>query len=406
MMGAALHAFAHPMPPPFFTTRRNMTDDLKSIKKDPMYGYLLLLAIAAAIGFQGWRTLFNNFAVDVVDLNGFHIGAIQSIREIPGFLSLLVVFLLLFIKEHRLAAISVILLGIGTLVTGMFPSFAGLIMTTVLMSLGFHYYETTNQSLTLQYFSEKQSPFVFARIRSLSAATNIAVGIAIFFLAQVFSFETNYWLLGGVIIACGLYALTRNPINEALPVQRKEMVFRKRYWLFYVLNFLSGARRQIFVVFAVFMLVAKYDYSVEEITILFVINNVIAYFFNPYIAKGINRFGEKKMLSLEYSSLILIFLAYVFVENRWIVAILYILDHLFFNFAIGIRTYFQKHADPRDIAPSMAVGFTINHIAAVVIPVFGGILWIIDWRIPFIAGAVLSLISLGFVGMMKGNSDR
>nr|VFK38747.1 MAG: Major Facilitator Superfamily protein [Candidatus Kentron sp. TC] len=383
-----------------------MNDDLKSARKDPMYGYLLLLAVAAAIGFQGWLILFNNFAADEVELNGFHIGVVQSVREIPGFLSLLVVFLLFFVKEHRLAAISILFLGGGIFITGIFPSFLGLIATTLLMSLGFHYFETTNQSLTLQYFSEKQSPHVFARIRSLSAVTNIIVGVAIFFLAKAFSFETNYGLLGGIIVACGMYALTRNPTNKALPAQRKEMVFRKKYWLFYVLNFLSGARRQIFVVFAVFMLVEKYHYSVEEIAILFVINNVIAYFFNPYIARGINLFGEKKMLSLEYSGLFLIFLAYVFIENRWVVAVLYILDHLLFNFAIGIRTYFQKHADPRDIAPSMAVGFTINHIAAVVIPVFGGILWMVDWRIPFIAGAVLSLISLGFVGMMKGQGQR
>jgi hypothetical protein len=42
----------------------------------------------------------------------------------------------------------------------------------------------------------------------------------------------------------------------------------------------------------------------------------------------------------------------------------------------------------------MAVGFTINHIAAVVLPAVGGLLWIIDYRIPFIFGAFLSMISL------------
>ena len=70
------------------------------------------------------------------------------------------------------------------------------------------------------------------------------------------------------------------------------------------------------------------------------------------------------------------------------------LDHIFFNFAIAIRTYFQKVADPRDIAPSMAVGFTINHIAAVVLPAIGGVLWMVDYRIPFVAGAAMAMISL------------
>lgn len=380
--------------------------DLNTIKSNPMYRYLLLLAIAAAVGLQGWRTMFNNFAVEEVNASGFHVGAIQSIREIPGFLSLLVVFLLLVVKEHRLAAFSIILLGAGIVITGLFPSFEGLIATTFIMSLGFHYFETTNQSLTLQYFSNQQSPHVFARIRSLSAATNIGVGIVIFALAKLFSFEINFAIVGVFVILCGIYALTRNPVDESLPSQHKKMILKKRYWLYYVLNFLSGARRQIFVVFAVFMLVEKYNYSVEEITVLFVLNNVIAYFFNPYIAKGINRFGEKKMLTMEYASLIVIFAAYAFIEDRWIVAVLYILDHIFFNFSIGIKTYFQKHADPKDIAPSMAVGFTINHIAAVVIPVVGGILWLVNWQIPFIVGIGLSCLSLLFVQKMKPSQEQ
>ena len=99
------------------------------------------------------------------------------------------------------------------------------------------------------------------------------------------------------------------------------------------------------------------------------------------------------LLAIGYTA-IFIFLAYAFVESKIIVALLYILDHIFFNFSIGIRTYFQKVGDPRHVAPSMAVGFTINHIAAVVIPAVGGLMWIVDYKIPFIAGAVMSLISL------------
>ena len=89
--------------------------------------------------------------------------------------------------------------------------------------------------------------------------------------------------------------------------------------------------------------------------------------------------------------------------SKWIVAVLYILDHIFFNFAIAIRTYFQKVADVEDIAPSMAAGFTINHIAAVILPVLGGIVWMVDYRIPFIAAAVMSFISLMAVQLIPGS---
>jgi MFS family permease len=157
---------------------------------------------------------------------------------------------------------------------------------------------------------------------------------------------------------------------------------------------MSGARRQIFIAFSVFLLVKVFDCTVTEITLLFVVNNAINYVLSPAIGRAIVRFGERWVLSLEYGGLIGVFLVYAFSGSKAVVIAMYILDHILFNFAIAIRTYFQKVADPRDIAPSMAVGFTINHIAAVVLPVMGGALWMVDHRIPFIAGAVLSLVSL------------
>jgi hypothetical protein len=92
--------------------------------------------------------------------------------------------------------------------------------------------------------------------------------------------------------------------------------------------------------------------------------------------------------------LFFIFLAYATTTSKLLVALLYILDHIFFNFSIAIRTYFHKLGDPRDIAPSMAVGFTINHIAAVFLPAMGGFLWVVDYRIPFVGAAAMSLVSL------------
>jgi len=374
---------------------------LKAIKQNPMYRFLMVLTISSTIGLQTWRTLFDNFAVRAAGLDGNHIGVIQSVREIPGFLALLAVFAIMLIKEHRLSALSILVLGIGVAVTGLFPSYSGLLFTTLIMSFGFHYYETTNQSLTLQYFDKQTSPWVFGKLRSLAAASNVTIGIIIYFIAPLLTFAQIYLLFGGFIIAAGCWGFSQNPVDRNLVPQHKKMIFRKKYWLFYFLTFMSGARRQIFMAFAVFLLVKKFQFTVQEVTILFVINNLVNYFLSPLIGKGIIRFGERKILSLEYFSLIFIFLAYAAVESKTLVAILYILDHIFFNFAIAIRTYFQKVGDPRDIAPSMAVGFTINHIAAVVLPAIGGLLWIVDYRIPFVCGAILSMVSLVAVQQIK-----
>lgn len=374
---------------------------MQKITKDPMFRYLALLSIAATVGLQVWRTLFNNFAVEVVHLEGNHIGIIQSVREIPGFLALLVIYIILILKEHRLSALSIAILGLGVGITGIFPSYTGLIATTMIMSFGFHYFETTNQSLALQYFDQDSSPLVLGKLRSYGAAANIVVGIFIYLISYLLSYKATFGLIGFVIVIVGIWGILQNPTREGIPLQHKKMIFKKKYWLFYLLTFMAGARRQIFVAFAVFLLVKKFEFSIQDITMLFVLNNTINYFINPLIGKAIIKFGERRVLSLEYFSLIIIFTGYAFVESKAIITLLYVLDHIFFNFAMGIRTYFQKIGDPKDIAPSMAVGFTINHIAAVIIPALGGLMWILDYRVPFIAGAVMSAISLSLVQFIK-----
>lgn len=373
-------------------------------EQKPMLRYLIVLTIASVVGLQTWMILFNNFAVEMAGLNGQQVGGIQSVREIPGFLALLVVYVLLVIREHRLAALSIILLGIGIAATGLFPSYAGLLATTLLMSFGFHYYETVNQSLTLQYFSKRTSPLVFGRLRSLAAASTIIASLLIFLLGGMVSYTTIYLLLGGLVAVAGLWALFQDPTHDKIAVQHRKMIFRRRYLLYYFLTFMAGARRQIFIAFSVFLLVKVFDFSVREVTLLFIVNNIINYFLSPLIGRAIVRFGERLVLSVEYGGLILVFLTYAFTGSKSVVILMYLLDHMLFNFSMAIRTYFQKVADPQDIAPSMAVGFTINHIAAVVIPVLGGIIWMIDYRIPFVVGAIMSGISLVAVQKIPGNA--
>ncbi|EMS79659.1 MFS transporter [Desulfotignum phosphitoxidans] len=369
---------------------------------NPMYIYLMVLTITVSGGLHVWQTLFDNFAVNVVHLEGHHVGVIQSVREIPGFLSLLVVYVLLILKEHRLSALSVLLLGIGLAATGMLPSFMGLILTTLVMSFGFHYYETTYQSLGLQYFDKSVAPVVFGKLRSYAALSSMVTGGVVFILVMFLSFSQMYVVFGALVAGVGLWAFTRNPASTDMIPQHKKLIFKKCYWLYYALTFMAGARRQIFMAFAVFLLVKKFEYSVQGIAVLFLINNSINYFLSPFIGKCIVWFGERRMLSLEYLALIFIFISYALVSSPVAAGVLYVLDHVFFNFAIALNTFFQKIADPRDIAPSMAMGFTINHIAAVVLPAVGGLLWLIDYRIPFIAGAGLSVISLMLVQCITG----
>lgn len=190
-----------------------------------MYGYLMVLTICATSSLHLWRTIFNNFSEHIIGLDCYHIDILQSIREIPGFLCLLVVYVLLLIREHRLSALSVLLPRAGVAGTGLFQNFTGIICTTLVMCFGFHYFERTNQSLTLQYFAKNQAPLVFGKLRSIASASSIIVSILIFLLSPTFNYSQLYLLFGGLIIIATIWSFTRLPhfsTNDLFATRHKQ----------------------------------------------------------------------------------------------------------------------------------------------------------------------------------------
>ncbi len=357
---------------------------------------LLLMAAAVPLSFATWMALLDNFAIHRASFTGVDIGILQSLREVPGFLAFAVVFLLLLVREQALAYIALALLGIGTALTGWFPSLYGLCATTVLMSVGFHYYETIQTSLTLQWIEPRRAPETLGRIIAVgSFASILTFGLIwVAFERLGLDFQWVYMLGGGLTATIALAAWLAFPHFPERVRQRKHMVLRRRYWLYYALTFMSGARRQIFVVFAGFLLVQKFGFDVGLITGLFLLNAAVNVYLAPRIGRLIGRWGERKALVLEYVGLIGVFTAYAFVQHPVVAGALYVVDHLFFALAIAIKTYFQKIADPADIASSAGVGFTINHIAAVGLPAVFGLLWMVSPPLVFLSGAAMAGVSL------------
>ncbi len=351
---------------------------------------------AVPLSFATWQALLNNFAIDRAAFTGAEMGMLQSLREVPGFMAFAVVFLLLILKEQILAYLSLALLGIGTAITGWFPSAIGLYCTTVLMSVGFHYFETVKTSLSLQWLPKDRAPEMLGQLIAVGSFTSIVTFGMIWLAFDILALDFHwvYLLGGGLTVAIALFGWLAFPRFPAKVEQHKHMVLRWRYWLYYALTFMSGARRQIFVVFAGFLMVEKFGYSVAQISLLFLINAAANIYLAPKIGRLIGRWGERKALVLEYAGLVLVFTAYAFVNNAVLAAGLYLIDHLFFALAIAIKTYFQKIADPADIASTAGVAFTINHIAAVVIPAAFGLLWLISPAAVFLCGTIMALISL------------
>jgi len=354
------------------------------------------MSIAMPVAFNTWQALLNNFAVERAAFTGVEIGILQSIREIPGFLSFTTVFVLLIVKEQTFAVIALATLGAGVAMTGAYPSVYGLYFTTILMSTGFHYFEVVKQSLSLQWLPKQEAPQILGKLIAVSSITSLLIYSVLWLCLEWLQLD-YYWnfLLGGSV--CMLIALAMwlcFPHYQAKTMQHKKLILRKRYWLYYLLTFLSGARRQIFMVFAAFLMVEKFGYQASEVTLLFLINYTFNWLFAERIGKFIHRFGERNALSAEYIGLIFVFVGYGLVDNATVGALLYILDHMFFAMAIAISTYFQKIAAPEDISASAGVSFTISHIAAVVIPALLGLVWIQQPSLVFYIGALFAIFSL------------
>ena len=197
-----------------------------------MYLFLFLLTLGSTIGLQGSSLLYTNYAVEVGGFTASDNGLVVALREVPGFLCLLVVPLMLIIREHRLCVLSVLLCGAGTAVMGLFSSFWGIAGAVFLMSAGYHFFETINQSLMIQYYDLAHTPIVMGRMRGLAAGGSLAVSLMVFFGSGYLSYETMFALMGAVVIALGASCLFFDPSSPKVAPQKKGMVFSKKYWLF------------------------------------------------------------------------------------------------------------------------------------------------------------------------------
>ena len=369
-------------------------------------GLLILMAFGTMLCFSTWMAVAANFVVEVVNFDGADQGWMHTVREIPGFLAFLAIFIFALIREQTFGIISLFLLGLGSALTAEFPTLQGVLVVTFISSLGFHYYETVAQSLQLQWLPKDRAPQVLGWIASAGAAGALISYIAIIALWEALdlSYSTVYWGSGGICMVIAVICWFAYPQFRSDTVQRKDIVLKKRYWLYYALVFMGGARRQIFVVFAAFMMVELYGFELHHVAGLMLVNHLATMICSPFVGKMIAQLGERFTLIVEYVGLLTVFLLYAglyWFEWPWEVV-----DHILFAMAFAQKTYFQKIADPEDQAPTAAVAFTINHIAAVFLPALLGYLWLVDPASVYSLAAAMACVSLFLATLVPRRPEK
>ena len=324
-------------------------------------------------------------------------------RELPGLLIIVVSAILFFLCSRRQAAFANILCAIGILFIGLFsPSFSVMLIWLFIFSIGQHLFIPMNQSIGMELAVEGKTG---RRLGQLSALANVATIIGSFAILIGFKFfNLNFKIsyvtafLGFITVAALIFMMKK---DKPAPVRMKFQL-RREYKLFYWLNVLYGTRKQIFLTFAPWVLVTVFKQKTQVLATLLTIGGVIGIFFRPMLGRAIDKLGERFILAAEAVILIFVCLGYGFSRNifseetaLFIVFACYILDQVVIAVSIARATYIQKIAVmPEDVAQTLTMGVSIDHIFSICVAVFGGFVWI-KWgyQYIFLLGAIIAVIN-------------
>jgi predicted MFS family arabinose efflux permease len=365
---------------------------------------LLVSNFLLFLGFNLWRTLFNNFAVEELSIGPAQVGMIQSLREIPGLLGFAAGFLAMLMSEMRIMALSVVILGVGLMLTGASGGFISLTIFTFLMSVGFHWFHTASSSAAIMACKRESSARALGALRSAGALSAVLASAIAFFLVDAIGFRGLFYAFGSIITLGGL-AIFLRPYPAVGEEYGRKVKLKTRYMLYYLLTFFMGSRRHIFTTFAIFLLVSVYEVNARTIALLFMVNNLVGTLAYREVGKVVARFGERICLAFNFLVLIAVFLGYGYWAFLPGLFFLFVLDNTLFGFSLALHTYLQRIAKPEDISGNVSIGQTINHVSALIVPVAGGYLWkYYGYETTFLAGAAFIVVSLVLTAFMPGGT--
>ncbi len=356
------------------------------------------------------QTISPNFFRDEIGMDGALNGYLIAIRELPGFLLIFVAALLLRQGLAKATAISLAVAGVGYVLFAPANTFAALIIPTLIASIGYHSWLQLQDALGLSLAKHGEEGGVLGKFRSIGFAgtlTALVLTFAILFVVERVSGDLRAaqgpWLRG-MYVATGICAIAAavvisrfpvSPNDRALAKAAPRITWRKEYGLYYWLTFLDGSRMQIYFAFAPFVLVEQFNVDALHLTGLLIVSAIINWRTGGFVGRMVDRYGEKRVLTAGYIGHLAVFLGFALSQNLWLLYVTYLGYNFLFLFSIGTTTYLRKICRPADLAPSLAMGISLSHLTAIVVPIAGAALWErFGYQFPFLAGTVFIFFSL------------
>lgn len=361
-------------------------------------------ALALGMGYSIVDATFNNYLDATFALTGFQRSFLEFPRELPGFLVVFVSAALSFLCSRRLSVLAMMLAAVGVLLVGFAsPSYAVMLGWLFIYSMGNHLYLPLATTIGMELAQEGQDGRRLGQLNAIRNASAILGSVVVFlgFRYLGFGFKHTFALAAALlfIAAILLYAMT----PEQVVKRRAYLTLHKEYRLFYVLNVLSGARKQLFLTFAPWVLVQVFKQPTQIMATLFIAGGVIGILFQPILGRAIDALGERFVLSAESVVLVLVCAGYGFAKfvlperaAFLVVCFCFLVDQMIFSVSMARATYLKKIAKQADdIQPALAAAVTIDHVFSISAALVGGVIWsAYGFQYVFLMGAALALVTL------------
>ncbi|MCE5322865.1 MFS transporter [bacterium] len=356
--------------------------------------------LCLSFGYGVYSAIFYNFATESLAIKPQQLGYVEAVRELPGFLCVLVVALAAQMAEPLLGSITLFVMSLGMGAYAAIHGIPSLLVFSFIWSTGLHSWMPLQSSLVLNLAQENNKGKRLGQSFCVSSTGALLGMICVRLVGHGLSYPM-WFIFGGVFVfiaACIMLTIRRDICYPEKP----KIAFKSRYKLYYALTFLEGCRKQVFLTFAIYALTKVYHTHLKTVALLMIINSVVNMFGGPIVGRLIDRIGERRIMMTSYGALIFVFLGYALIHHEHALFVLYCLDNFFYLSTNCLTTYLQKIADPADLTPALSMGVTVNHAAAVLVPLIGGFLWArLGYSVTFFGGTVVVAMSLVLASMVR-----
>lgn len=351
-----------------------------------------------------------NFFVDTIGLTGEQVLWLEGIREVPGLILVLIAALTMHLPLSWRAAGSAAVLGLGYMAFALAQSYTGLLAVAVVASFGLHGYQPIHPALGISLATERTRGRVLGLLSSVGSLAGIA-GMGVLALSsnlmRAFSLRWCYVIGGAVILVSVYFYLRLSPSLGATESEQPRLVLRRRYWLYYVLTFFEGSRKEVLGSFCTLVLVEQFGWKVWQLSPLLLVTAVLSMLLAPSLGVLVDRFGPRRTLAGSYIVLMLACIGYAVIPNAGVLAALYAVMRLAQILNLGLSVYVRQIAPPEEMTPTLSAGVSVNHISSVAMPLlFGVLVPVIGYSGVYLGSAVLIAISVGFALAMRTPEQR